>query len=31
MNLNFIFQKIQKLNIMKKIFNVKRIKKNIKL
>lgn len=31
MNLNFIFQKIQKLNIMKKIFDVKRIKKNIKL
>ena len=31
MNLNLIFQKIQKLNIMKKIFNVKRIKKNIKI
>ena len=31
MNLNLIFQKIQKLNIIKKIFDVKRIKKNIKL
>ena len=31
MKLNLIFQKIQKLNIIKKIFDVKRIKKNIKL